>query len=173
MNYAKLLIASALISAVFLMGGSYSSLGGDENASVPDKERLDAAMLLLKAMKVDKTLEKSITNAVDIKIKQQPMLEPYHGVMIKFFAKYMSWESLKDETAAIYAGAFTLAELKKLTEFYNTPTGKKLAEKNPELMRQGSLLGMRKVQEHIMELRQMIAAEAARIAAEKKKGGVQ
>jgi len=46
--------------------------------------------------------------------------------------------------------------LKKLTEFYKTPVGKKASEKMPKLALIAGQLGLKKAQAHQAELRQML-----------------
>lgn len=127
-----------------------------------------AAQELLEAMQIDDTFNKTIEASVDMQIQQNPMIAPYREVMLKFFAKYMSWESLKDDVAKIYTDEFTAEELKELTAFYKTPTGTKAALRLPVLMNKGAQLGISRVQEHMGELQQMIQEESKRIAEEKK-----
>ena len=83
--------------------------------------------------------------------------------MMKFFQKHMSWESLEFEFIYIYSQAFTAQELKELTAFYETPTGKKTIEKMPQLMAQGAQIGAARVQENMQELQAMIKEEAERL----------
>ncbi|MBO4790240.1 MAG: DUF2059 domain-containing protein [Oxalobacter sp.] len=45
----------------------------------------------------------------------------------------LGWESLKPEYVRIYRESFTEEELKDLTAFYQTPTGRMLIEKTPVL----------------------------------------
>ena len=45
----------------------------------------------------------------------------------------LGWESLKPEYVRIYRESFTEEELKDLTAFYQTPTGRMLIEKQPIL----------------------------------------
>lgn len=94
----------------------------------------------------DKMLDASITKVPEanrVKFKQ---------IMSAFFGKYMSFEALKLDLVKIYSDAFTEAELHDITQFYLSPTGKKLTEKLPELFQKGMLLGQQKVQEHMGEL---------------------
>ena len=135
-----------------------------------DKEKLSAAVELLKTMQLDKTFEKMIVNNVNLQIQRKPMLAPFREVMLQFFSKYMSWDSLKDEMAAIYAAKFTIDELKAITAFYKTPAGRKLALMAPELSKRGAELGAQRVQLHISELQSMIAAKAAEISQQKGAG---
>jgi len=45
-------------------------------------------------------------------------------------------QELHDRIAALYAGHFTEAELRKLVQFYESPVGKKMVEVTPEILRQ-------------------------------------
>jgi len=123
-------------------------------------KHLAAAHELLVTMHLDKTFGESLEKMVDLQIKQNPKIAPFRKVMLEFFQKYMSWEGLKDDMAKIYVDEFTLEELNDLITFYKTPTGQKAALRLPQLMTKGGELGMRRVQDHIAELQQMIAEEA-------------
>ena len=74
----------------------------------------------------------------------------------KFLNKYLNWESVKEDTITAYTQEFTEPELKKLTEFYKTPVGKKASEKMPQLAFIAGQLGLKKAQAHQAELRQML-----------------
>jgi hypothetical protein len=89
--------------------------------------------------------------------------------MLEFFRKYMSYKSLRPELVELYANEFSAAELKEMRTFYETPTGKKAIEKMPVLMSKGSQIGVRKVQENMPELEQMMKDETEKI--EKKEKG--
>lgn len=132
-----------------------------------DKSHMVAALELLESMQVEITFEKTIESAVDLQVKQNPSIAPYRKVLLEFFSKYMSWDSLKDEMARIYVDAFTIQELKELTAFYKTPVGRKAALLVPQLMTKGGEMGMKRVQEHMPELQLMIAEEHKRITKEK------
>ncbi|PAW92821.1 hypothetical protein CKK33_04650 [Mucilaginibacter sp. MD40] len=82
--------------------------------------------------------------------------EKFMEVMNSFFAKYISWDLLKDQLAAIYAAEFTEQELKQITAFYRTPLGKKLNAKQPVIMQRSMVLGQQMVQSHQVELQQML-----------------
>ena len=68
----------------------------------------------------------------------------------------MNWESVKEDTITVYTQEFTEPELKKLTEFYKTPMGKKASEKMPQLAFLAGQIGLKKAQGNQAELRQMI-----------------
>ncbi len=125
-------------------------------ALADQKSHRKAAEVLLKEMGVDKQLESSLAQALDIQIKSSPNLAPARETMRKFYAKYISWESLKEDYISIYCDAFTEAELKDIFAFYKTPAGKKMIEKTPIITSKGMQLGASRVQEHAGELGKLI-----------------
>ena len=124
---------------------------------------IEEAEKLLGIMGIDTALEQSIEQMLQVQLQQNPALAPYKHVLMEFFLKYMSFESLKPEMAKIYANAFSAEELRELNNFYRTPVGMKTIKLMPTLMGQGAQLGASRVQENIGELEQMIQAEANRI----------
>ena len=125
--------------------------------SVGDEQshRKAAANLLL-VMEVDKSMPKLADQLVENQMQQNPQLAAQREVFQQFFQKYLNWESVKEDTITAYTHEFTEPELKKLTEFYKTPVGKKANEKMPKLAFIGGQIGLKKAQENQAELRQMI-----------------
>jgi uncharacterized protein len=115
-----------------------------------------AAENLLIVMEVDKSLPKIAEEVVATQLQQNPQLAPQRDVLQRFLNKYLNWESVKEDTITAYAQEFTEQELKKLTEFYKTPVGKKASEKMPRLAFISGQIGLRQAQAHQTELRQMI-----------------
>jgi len=156
-------------------GMVYVSQGGwcDENAAVllPDHDcpyvlpyvalgdaqsHRKAAENLLLVMEVDKSLPKIAAQVVENQLQQNPQLSPQREILQRFLTTYVNWESVKEETITAYTQAFTEPELKKLTEFYKTPLGKKASEKMPQLAFIAGQLGLKKAQANQAELRQML-----------------
>jgi len=115
-----------------------------------------AAENLLIVMEVDKSLPKIAEQVVDTQLQQNPQLAPQRDILQRFLNKYLNWESVKEDTVTAYTQEFTEQELKKLTEFYKTPVGKKASEKMPKLAFISGQIGLRQAQAHQTELRQMI-----------------
>ena len=126
----------------------------------------EEAEKLLNTLGMETALEMSMSQMLDIQLQQNPSLTPFKDVMMSFFQKHMSYQSLKPDMLRIYAETFTGTELKEINDFYSTDVGKKTIEKMPQLMAQGAKIGAARVQENIGELQQMIQAEAARIQAD-------
>lgn len=121
------------------------------------------ALALLDSLNMEQVFDQTIEKSLDLQLKQNPTLLPYKGVMRKFFQKYMSYQSMKGELVAIYSRAFTTQELKEITTFYRTATGRKTVSLMPELFAKGGELGTRRIQEHLPEFMSMMADEAARL----------
>ena len=121
-----------------------------------------AAENLLIVMEVDKSLPQLREQLVESQLKQNPQLASQRDIFQKFFTKYLNWESVKEETITIYTQEFTEPELKKLTEFYQTPVGKKASEKMPKLVFVSGQIGLQKAQANQAELQQMIEEKAGK-----------
>jgi hypothetical protein len=129
----------------------------------PSPERLQAATELLQVMGAAHAAQASSEATVDNLIKAQPMMQPYRSVIMQWAARYVSWQQLEPQMAALYADAFTASELEDLIHFYQTPTGRKAAQVMPGLAKQAILIGSGLAREHIPELQQMIKARAAEL----------
>ena len=147
------------LSKVILLVVLFVSYG----QSFADNNSKKEAEILLSTMGMDTALEQTISQMLDIQLQQNPTLAPFKQVMLRFFNKHMSYESLKPEMVAIYSEAFTSTELKEINAFYKTPTGSKTIEKIPELMAKGGQIGAQRVQDNIQELQEMIKVESERI----------
>ena len=128
-------------------------------ARADEKSHRAAAEELLRALGMERTLQASVDQMLDVQLKAQPKLAPLRPVMRRFFAKHLSWAGSKDDLITIYAEEFTESELAEITAFYRTPVGKKTVEKLPVLMGKGAQLGISRVQANQLELQQMIEAE--------------
>ncbi|MFT6388365.1 MAG: hypothetical protein ACJAUP_001746 [Cellvibrionaceae bacterium] len=145
------------VGFIFVVALFFSHIVISENQSEVEAEEL------FESMNMELLLKQSIEQMLQLQIQQNSSLEAYKDVMLQFFAKHMSYESLKPQLIDLYATHFTASELKEINTFYATPTGKKALKKVPELMAQGGQIGAKRVQDNIQELQDMIKAESERI----------
>jgi hypothetical protein len=148
------LLSAALVAALPALGRA------------DEKSHRQAVEELLQVTNMEKVLQTSMDTMLEAQVRANPRLTPYRDAMRKFFEKYMSWSSLKEDFVKLYMDEFSEEEVKQLTAFYRTPIGKKTLEKLPQLMVKGSKLGTERVQAHLDELQKMM-----READEKKKAG--
>jgi len=150
------LLKSALLVAALVAGGP---------ALADEAARVEAARLL-DVLKMQQAIDSMADATLDAQIRQQPQMAPYRGVMLGFFHKYMNYASLKDDMVRIYSEEFTATELREITAFYSTPTGRKTIERMPALVAKGAQMGAARVQAHMDELKQLIDAESQRLQRE-------
>src|SRR5215813_14346485 len=116
-----------------------------------------AAENLLIVLEVDKSLPQIVAQVVERQVQQNPQLAPQREVLQRFLTTYVNWENVKEETITAYTQEFTEPELQKLTEFYQTPLGKKANEIMPKLAFIAGEIGLQHAQAHETELRQMLS----------------
>jgi hypothetical protein len=115
-----------------------------------------AAEALLEAANTRNIMQETLEQSVEIQIRNKPELAPFRQVMKTFMAKHLGYEALKDDLAVLFMAEFTEKDLKQITAFYRTPTGRKSLEKTPVLFQKGAELGMKRVQQNLPELERMI-----------------
>ncbi|WP_345164461.1 DUF2059 domain-containing protein [Nibribacter koreensis] len=115
-----------------------------------------AAESLLLIMDTPKTIDTNLQQMLTLQIDQMPVMKEAEVEVRSFFAKYMSWNALKEDMIKMYMEEFTEKELKDMTTFFKTPTGKKLAAKQSTLTMRGAQLGQSKIQPHLPELEEIL-----------------
>jgi uncharacterized protein len=94
--------------------------------------------------------------------EQMAIAEKHMKRSTQVMREEITWAKLKPEITAAYVSVFTEDELKQLIAFYNSPIGKKMVEKMPELMRasmQISQAHMQKILPRIQVISQEMVQE--------------
>ncbi|MFA6102880.1 MAG: DUF2059 domain-containing protein [Victivallaceae bacterium] len=68
-----------------------------------------------------------------LKGKDLQNMEELNRAMMELVTRELSWEKLKAPIVNIYAESFTAEELDAMVKFYESPIGKKLMDKQPEM----------------------------------------
>ena len=157
---------SMLILTVILAGLSAAEIPAGK---VYRKAEYDLAYKLLETMDMKKQFDIMKNGMLEMQLKAAPQLTPYKEIFVKFFEKHLVFDSLKRELADIYLDMFTPEEIKDLIAFYETPLGKKIIEKTPELTLRSAQVGQNAVAKHLLELqnelKKAIEAEQKKSAA--------
>ena len=95
----------------------------------------DAAIEYLKAQHAIESTQKGALFMFELKIQRNPDLSSFRDIITKWVKKHYTWENLSPAMIKVAMDTFTETELREMTAFYLTPTGRKLLEKNPVLMR--------------------------------------
>ncbi|MGY3088658.1 hypothetical protein ACVWYF_001698 [Hymenobacter sp. UYAg731] len=104
-----------------------------------------AAESLLTLIYPPGSFDKLIDQMLDSQLKQHPDAVAIQPEMRTFFSKYMSWNSLKPDIVEVYSRNFTEPELRDITKFYQTPTGRKMSAVLPQLMQSGMEIGQKRI----------------------------
>lgn len=126
-----------------------------------------AAEDLLRAMDMETIMAGSMDLMLALELERNPELAPFEDVMRAFFTRYMGWDGLLPRLAGLYAETFTETELREMTAFYSTPTGRRAAALTPGLMDDAAQLGREIVIEHQGELAALIEARVRRLQGDK------
>jgi hypothetical protein len=122
---------------------------------------------LFATLNMKQLMDVALDNAMKVQIEANPKIAPLEGVMRKFMAKYLSLEGIREPLSKLYMDRLSELELVQLAAFYRTPLGKRTLVELPKMLEEGSQIGMKRVQDHMQELKEMIQAELIRQAREK------
>ncbi|WP_245688561.1 DUF2059 domain-containing protein [Vibrio sonorensis] len=142
-----------LVLAIIFSNSAFADLG----------QRTEAAAKLFVVMDMDKQIAGGFEAmlptvnqvATNLQLDAQET-EELKSIYRDWFFKDIDQENLKNQIVDLYADTFTLDELQNITEFFQTPTGKKLAAKSPELAKLGAQFGMEAAQAKQQELMQRL-----------------
>jgi len=115
-----------------------------------------AVETLFRLTQMEQKINESVQTVAQLQIRQEPALADKQDILTAFLDKYIGWDAIRDDLAAMYLQTFTEDELKAMNAFYITPTGQKVITIVPQLVAQRNQLAMQRLQEHIGELRDAI-----------------
>lgn len=125
-----------------------------EKAAAADlAKRKEQAEKLMPVLKIGETVtrfsEQMKKLQVDMLARQLKARPPQNAEEInkavnELINKEVNWDKLKDQFVNLYAEAFTVEELDALIKFYESPIGRKLVDKQPDIQ-QKSMLATRKL----------------------------
>jgi hypothetical protein len=124
----------------------------------PSSSHREATEELLRIMGVEETSKSAAQSFFDAMTQQNPGMEDYRDVLMKWATDTLSWEKMGPRMTDLYMRTFTESEIRELTAFYKTPIGQKTLQKLPALMQEGMQIGMELAQEHQGELEAAIKA---------------
>jgi tetratricopeptide (TPR) repeat protein len=102
------------------------------------------------------TVEQAIQIAIDFMTQADPTWKQYEDVFGAILSEVFLRADFKEAIARVYADEFTESELVAMIDFYKSKSGKKLAEKMPELQGKIRLAVAGFIKEHYAELAEAI-----------------
>lgn len=155
-------------------GESYAvGLAGASAAPLPDdnpEARLAEAKKIFQAMKFKETVGEAIDAQMKAVMDMQRQQLAQSGSPLAEDGEYMDfmetamrqmmqdidWETIQTSMERVYAETFTEAELKGITEFYSTPSGQAMIEKNTELQQKSMQAMMPAIMEASQKMGQSV-----------------
>jgi hypothetical protein len=134
-----------------------------EKSTIPAHTANSEALTLLATMNMRQSYEGMIKRITQMQIQAKPELQAIAPAIEAFFTKYMGWEALRGDIAALYAKNYTVEELKELNEFYQTPLGQKTVQIMPQLAAASAQIGQSRMMEHMPEMKAMVEAELKKV----------
>jgi uncharacterized protein len=143
-------------------------------AVAPDPAAVAAAAELMEAVGASKNFDKMlgmlkqhvVASAGSDTAKAEQATKTFDKLLDKF-SGYK--KQMMDETAALYATRFTVAEMKTVADFYRSGTGAKFISEMPELMEQAGGIGQKYAVQMMKELREQTQGAPAPEAAPSQK----
>jgi hypothetical protein len=132
------------------------------SAQAPSPEAMNAARKLVTTMKLTDQyralLPKLLLSLKPVLVQDRPEIERDYDAMTatagEIYAPFLN--SMIDQMAAVYAGNFSLDELRRIEAFYAQPVGQKLLKKSPVLAQQSAQIGQDVSRKAADELKQRL-----------------
>lgn len=98
---------------------------------------------------------------------KKALLERYQAKANTALDQAIGWKKLEPELVSIYTSQFTERELAELIEFYESPLGKKMLDKLPELNARSAQLTQKKLEVAVPEVNKLLAEMTAELDTQK------
>lgn len=116
-----------------------------------------AALDLLEAMETPRMLEAAREIAVRSMVESNPAIfQDIRDIFESFMAKYLNWDTLREDYVRIYTQSHTEEELLELAQLMRTPVGRRMVEEMPVIYKKSAEAGQQAVQAHLPELERLI-----------------
>ncbi|MCW8157565.1 DUF2059 domain-containing protein [Stutzerimonas stutzeri] len=98
---------------------------------------------------------------------KKAMLERYQAQANTALDKAIGWDKLKPDLVALYTSQFSETELNQLIDFYQSPLGKKMLTKLPELNARSAQITQTKLEGAVPEVNKLLADMTAELEKQK------
>jgi len=156
-----------LIPVQAIAEGNTTTVAKSTSASKSDS--VAEAMKLLNEMNLKNVYENAVKNSTIRLVNANPKFKKIEGKIKDFYNKYIGWNGMKEDLAKLYAKYYTVDELKEITNFYKTKTGKKVLATMGKLAYDGQMITQNRLKPHLEELKKILDEAVAEPKKEAKK----
>jgi hypothetical protein len=107
-------------------------------------------------MKVQEGIDRALDDLVSLQLKNFKNRPKLIADIKAFYTKNIGWEAQKTDIISVYKNLFTEKEINDLIAFYETPTGKKMAELEPDIEKRMMDLTRERMKKCMPELQKII-----------------
>ncbi len=155
------------------------TLGGSSPARAQDAAREQQVQRLFAVMHIEQTFNQMMQQVmeqnrsmvaglfpeVDQNPKQKAEYDAFMGKVMDTVQSSFSWNALEPEYAKIYLANYSDAEISGMLAFYDSPVGRSVLAKTPQVLQASSALAMERMGELTPKLREMMNAEMEKMKA--------
>ena len=135
------------VKRLLIIGGMLLSWSGTAPAQTPSPEAMTAARELVTTLKFSDRY-KALLPAIFLSIKpaltqERAEIERDYDAMTATVADAYTphYNAMMESVATLYAGSFSVQELREIEAFYRKPTGQKFLQTSPSLVQQSMQIG--------------------------------
>lgn len=143
--------------------GAAPAVTAPAEATPADPDAKAAALELMDAIGAGKNFDNLLAKLKThvTQNAESPAAQASNGAFAQLAAKFADYKKqMTDETAALYAGKFTAAELKTVSEFYKSPAGAKFIAQMPDVMERAGDIGQKFAVQMMKDLKAAKDAQA-------------
>ena len=168
--FKKSLLGLILFVSFLLTTQSFAEGNATKDSNVTKKvtkaasssDSIAAANKLLEEMNLKNVYKNAVENSTKRLVMANPKFKKVEKDIKAFYNKYIGWDSMKNDLAKLYAKYYTASELKDITNFYKTPTGKKVLATMGKLTFEGQKITQGRLRPHLEELKKILDKAAAK-----------
>ncbi|MBA3581651.1 MAG: DUF2059 domain-containing protein [Gammaproteobacteria bacterium] len=155
-----------LLCAFLALGNAYADEASHKAAVEKLLDVTETKNLLNSAYaQVEQAFLQSANSVTPLEENDRPIIEKHLKKLSAIMKEEMSWDKLKVPFTDLYMRVYTEAEVKEIIVFYESPTGKKMLAKMPDVMRES----MTMTQEMMRSMLPKLQAEQEALIAELQK----
>ena len=156
-------LLSLLITQSFAEGNATKESNATKEVAKKSSssDSIEAANKLLEEMNLKNVYKNAVENSTKRLVMANPKFKKVEKDIKAFYTKYIGWDSMKSDLAKLYAKYYTASELKDITNFYKTPTGKKVLATMGKLTYEGQKITQGRLRPHLEELKKILDKAAA------------